>query len=123
MRWRSLRPIWPVAKFRLFIIRAFVNTREDHAANVAILKRLAEIDKTLLTHDTALRVSTRNFARYWRPRLGRRNPKSDSTSKKMPSRIASSGNPSARHERVGGSCISGVSHAPGLECDQKRAVD
>ena len=39
----------------LFIIRAFVKTREDQAANAAILKRLAEIDKTLLTHDTALR--------------------------------------------------------------------
>ncbi|MCI0541322.1 MAG: ORF6N domain-containing protein [Verrucomicrobiales bacterium] len=39
----------------LFIIRAFVKMREDHAANAAILKRLAEIDKTLLTHDAALR--------------------------------------------------------------------
>ena len=29
--------------------------REDLAANAAILKRLAEIDKTLLLHDVALR--------------------------------------------------------------------
>jgi hypothetical protein len=29
--------------------------REDLAANAAILKRLAEIDKTLLMHDGALR--------------------------------------------------------------------
>jgi hypothetical protein len=29
--------------------------REDLAANAAILKRLAEIDKTLLLHDGALR--------------------------------------------------------------------
>jgi len=29
--------------------------REKIAANAAILKRLAEIDKTLLEHDTALR--------------------------------------------------------------------
>ena len=39
----------------LFIIRAFVQMREEQAANAAILKRLAEIDKALLTHDTALR--------------------------------------------------------------------
>jgi hypothetical protein len=39
----------------VYIIRAFVKMREDLAANAAILKRLAEIDKTLLVHDTALR--------------------------------------------------------------------
>ena len=39
----------------LYIIRAFVKMREDLAANAAILKRLAEIDKTLLLHDGALR--------------------------------------------------------------------
>jgi hypothetical protein len=39
----------------LYIIRAFVKMREDLAANAAILKRLAEIDKTLLLHDSALR--------------------------------------------------------------------
>jgi hypothetical protein len=39
----------------VYIIRAFIKTREDLAANTAILKRLAEIDKTLLLHDTALR--------------------------------------------------------------------
>jgi len=39
----------------LYIIRAFVKLREETAANAAILKRLAEIDKTLLIHDTALR--------------------------------------------------------------------
>jgi hypothetical protein len=42
-------------KMSLFIIRAFVKMREDQAANSAILRRLAEIDQTLLTHDTALR--------------------------------------------------------------------
>jgi hypothetical protein len=42
-------------KMSLFIIRAFVKTREDQAANAAILKRLAEIDKTLLIHDAGLR--------------------------------------------------------------------
>ncbi len=39
----------------MYIIRAFVKMREDLAANAAILKRLAEIDKTLLLHDSALR--------------------------------------------------------------------
>jgi hypothetical protein len=39
----------------LYVIRAFVKLREDLAANAAILKRLAEIDKTLLAHDVALR--------------------------------------------------------------------
>jgi len=39
----------------VFVIRAFVRMREQIAANAAILKRLAEIDKTLLQHDAALR--------------------------------------------------------------------
>ncbi len=39
----------------VYVIRAFIQTREEHAANAAILKRLAEIDKSLLTQDAALR--------------------------------------------------------------------
>jgi len=39
----------------VYVIRAFIQMREEQAANAAILKRLAEIDKTLLTHDAALR--------------------------------------------------------------------
>jgi len=39
----------------VYIIRAFLKMREDIAANAAILKRLAEIDKTLLIHDAGLR--------------------------------------------------------------------
>ncbi len=42
-------------KMSVFIIQTFVRMREEQAANSAILKRLAEIDKTLLIHDTALR--------------------------------------------------------------------
>jgi hypothetical protein len=38
----------------VFVVRAFVRLREHVAANAAILKRLAEIDRTLLEHDTAL---------------------------------------------------------------------
>lgn len=41
-------------KMSLFIIRAFVQMREDQAANTALLRRLAEIDQTLLAHDVAL---------------------------------------------------------------------
>ena len=39
----------------VYVVRAFVQMREEQAANAAILKRMAEIDKTLLTHDVALR--------------------------------------------------------------------
>ncbi|MBI2918638.1 MAG: ORF6N domain-containing protein [Chloroflexi bacterium] len=39
----------------VFVIRAFVRLREQVASNQAILKRLAEIDKTLLQHDASLR--------------------------------------------------------------------
>jgi hypothetical protein len=39
----------------VYVIRAFVKMRENLVANAAILKRLAEIDKTLLLHDGALR--------------------------------------------------------------------
>ena len=39
----------------VYVIRAFIEQRERLAANAAILKRLAEIDKTLLEHDTVLR--------------------------------------------------------------------
>lgn len=43
------------AQMSLYIIRAFVKMRNELMANAAILKRLAEIDKTLLDHDSALR--------------------------------------------------------------------
>jgi hypothetical protein len=39
----------------VFVVRAFVRLREQVAANEAILKRLAEVDKALLEHDAALR--------------------------------------------------------------------
>ncbi|MDH4301171.1 MAG: hypothetical protein OEV51_03760, partial [Nitrospira sp.] len=38
----------------VFVVRTFVRLREQVAANQAILKRLAEIDRTLLEHDTSL---------------------------------------------------------------------
>src|SRR5208282_4467576 len=48
---RSARAV----EMSVFVIRAFVRAREHLDANTAILKRLAEIDKTLLQHDSALR--------------------------------------------------------------------
>src|SRR5262249_36232242 len=39
----------------VYVIRAFIELREKVATNAAILKRLSEIDRTLLEHDTALR--------------------------------------------------------------------
>ncbi len=39
----------------VYLVRAFIKMRENLAANAAIIKRLAEIDKTLLLQDAALR--------------------------------------------------------------------
>ncbi|NGZ96357.1 MAG: hypothetical protein CV089_09555 [Nitrospira sp. WS110] len=38
----------------VFVVRAFVQMREQIGANAAILKRLAKIDRTLLEHDSSL---------------------------------------------------------------------
>jgi len=40
----------------VFVVRAFMQMRGRLIANTAILRRLAEIDKTLLEHDSALRT-------------------------------------------------------------------
>ena len=40
----------------VFVVRAFMQMREQLVANAAILKRLAEIDKSLLEHDSTLRT-------------------------------------------------------------------
>jgi hypothetical protein len=45
----------PAVAMSVYIVRAFVQQREVLAANETILKRLAEIDKTLLQHNAALR--------------------------------------------------------------------
>ena len=51
----------------VFVIRAFVSAREQIAANAAVLKRLAEIDKTLLEHDSALRDVCRKLLPLLQP--------------------------------------------------------
>jgi len=40
----------------VYVVRAFIMQREALATNATILKRLAEIDRTLLQHDSALRA-------------------------------------------------------------------
>jgi len=45
-----------VVAMSVYVVRAFMQMRQHLAANAAILKRLAEIDKTLLEHDDALRA-------------------------------------------------------------------
>jgi hypothetical protein len=54
----------------IFVIRAFVRLREQVAANAAILKRLAEIDQTLLQHDAALRDVYRKLQPLLAPPAG-----------------------------------------------------
>ncbi len=53
----------------VFVIRAFVRMREQVAANATILKRLAEIDKSLLQHDSVLRDIYRKLAPLLQPPL------------------------------------------------------
>jgi hypothetical protein len=38
----------------VYVVRSFVQMREQIAANAAVLKRLGEIDRTLMEHDEAL---------------------------------------------------------------------
>lgn len=40
----------------VYVVRAFAQMREHLATNAAILKRLAEIDRTLLEHDQSLQI-------------------------------------------------------------------
>ena len=42
-------------KMSVYVIRAFVKSRDELAANTAMAKRLAQIDDTLFIHDSALR--------------------------------------------------------------------
>lgn len=46
--------VYRAVQMSVFLVRAFVRLREQVAGNTAILKRLAEIDQTLLQHDAAL---------------------------------------------------------------------
>jgi hypothetical protein len=52
---RRYLPSERAVQMSVYVVRAFIRLREQVAANTAILKRLAEIDKTLHQHDEALR--------------------------------------------------------------------
>ena len=51
----------------VYVVRAFTSMREQLAANTAILKRLAEIDRTLLQHDSSLREIYRKLLPLLQP--------------------------------------------------------
>jgi hypothetical protein len=53
----------------LYVVRAFVQLREAVAANAFVMKRLAEIDRTLLQHDGALRDIYRKILPLLQPPL------------------------------------------------------
>lgn len=40
----------------VYVVRAFIQMRERIAENIEVLKRLAEIDRTLLKHDKSLQI-------------------------------------------------------------------
>ncbi len=54
---RSARAV----EMSVYVVRAFVKQREALVANAVILKRLAEIDKTLIEHDSALQIVWRKL--------------------------------------------------------------
>jgi len=56
-------------RMSVYVIRAFVRLREELTANAVILKRLAEIDRTLLQHDSALRDIYRKLLPLLQPPL------------------------------------------------------
>lgn len=51
----------------LYIVRTFIQMREQIAANVEVLKRLAQIDHTLLKHDKSLQIIWRELQPLLRP--------------------------------------------------------
>ncbi len=59
----------------VFVVRAFVRMREELMTSAVIFKRLAEIDKTLLVHDSALRDVYRKLLPLLAPPLDQPKPK------------------------------------------------
>jgi hypothetical protein len=51
----------------LYVVRAFIQMREQIAANAEVLKRRAEIDRTLLKHDKSLQVIWRELQPLLQP--------------------------------------------------------
>lgn len=65
-------------KMSLYVIRAFVRSRDELAANSAIVKRLAQIDNTLFLHDSALRDLYQKLRPLLAPPPEPQKPASDS---------------------------------------------
>jgi hypothetical protein len=63
------------AEMSIFVIRAFVRLREELATNADILRRLAEIDQTLLVHDSALRDLYQKLRPWLTPALEPERPR------------------------------------------------
>jgi len=59
----------------VYVVRAFVSMREQLTANALILKRLAEIDRTLLQHDATLRDIYRKLLPLLQPPSPPSSPK------------------------------------------------
>ena len=62
-------------KMSVYVVRAFVQMREQIAANREILKRLAEIDQSLLKHDKALQVIWAQLQPLLAPPLAPKKPR------------------------------------------------
>jgi hypothetical protein len=56
----------------LFVVRAFVQMREELLAHATVFKRLAEIDKKLVTHDVILRDVYEKLRPLLNPPAGQR---------------------------------------------------
>lgn len=48
-------------KMSVYVVRAFIQMREQILANAEVLKRLAEIDQVLLKHDKSLQLIWREL--------------------------------------------------------------
>ena len=59
----------------VYVVRAFIRQREELAANTTILKRLAEIDKSLIEHDTALQILWQRLQPLLAPRPEKQKPR------------------------------------------------
>jgi hypothetical protein len=51
----------------LYLVRAFIQMREQISSNLAVLRRLAEIDKKLLEHDVVLQELIERLAPLLNP--------------------------------------------------------
>src|SRR5437868_42545 len=70
------------------IMRAFVRLRETLSLHKELARKLTELEKKIEGHDTAIRSLFEAIRQLMAPPPALRNPKSVSTSKKIPSHFA-----------------------------------